>query len=177
MREVKKNTKGRYLARTLSYPALLLETVLVSAACAVLALTVNAVRAEGISLIQKTEYEILVPCPETTGEVETLSPDVVRGASRAARVIDARPKADFETWHVPQARSVPYDYLEPVSGATLRDIASSGAKRVIVYGDGADPDCGEHLARELAGKGIKNVGFIKGGAPALMGSSREGGRP
>lgn len=177
MREVMARPLGRYLARTLSYRALLLEAIVVAAVCAALALSINATRTGGIPLIQKTEYEILVPCPETTGEVETLAPDVLRAGTPSAIIIDARPNAAFATWHLPQARSIVYDYLGPVSQASLREIASSGAKQVIVYGDGADPDCGEHLARELAGKGIRNVGFILGGAPALRDSPQEGGQP
>ena len=168
---------GRYLAQTATYRTLLLEALVVTAACAVLALFFNALRSNGIPLVQKTEYEILVPCPETTGEVDSFAPDILDEDSQEALFVDARPKAAFDGWHLQEARNITYDYLEPVSLDELRSIVSSGAKRVIVYGDGADPDSGEHLARELSGKGIRNVGFIVGGAPALMTSLREGGQP
>ncbi len=44
---------------------------------------------------------------------------------------------------------------------------------MVVYGDGGDPDSGEQLARELAGKGIRNVGFVRGGAPAILAARGE----
>jgi hypothetical protein len=37
----------------------------------------------------------------------------------------------------------------------------------VVFGDGGNPDSGEQLAREIAGKGIRNVRFVEGGAPLL----------
>jgi 3-mercaptopyruvate sulfurtransferase SseA len=45
-------------------------------------------------------------------------------------------------------------------------ITRSNAKRVIVYGDGDNPDSGREWARLLSGGGIRNVNFIDGGAPA-----------
>jgi hypothetical protein len=39
---------------------------------------------------------------------------------------------------------------------------------VIVYGDGGRPDSGEYLGKEISGRGIKNVYFIRGGAPAVL---------
>jgi hypothetical protein len=50
-----------------------------------------------------------------------------------------------------------------------RSIAASGASRVVVYGDGGRPDSGEHLGREISGRGIKNVFFVRGGAAAVLG--------
>ena len=70
-------------------------------------------------------------------------------------------------WHPTGAIAVPFDYLEPTSPEQVRRIASSGAGRVVVFGDGNNPDSGEQLAREIAGKGIRNVRFVEGGAPLL----------
>lgn len=68
--------------------------------------------------------------------------------------------------------NVPYDYLDPTPGSVIeelaRRIARSKAQRVYVYGDGEDPDSGEQLAREISGKGVRNVFFVRGGAPALQ---------
>jgi hypothetical protein len=47
---------------------------------------------------------------------------------------------------------------------------------VVVVGDGEDPDSGRELARELAGKGLKNMAYVTGGAPALK-AALTGGRP
>ena len=38
---------------------------------------------------------------------------------------------------------------------------------MVVYGDGLEPDSGEELAKEIAGKGIRNVSFVQGGVKAL----------
>jgi hypothetical protein len=46
----------------------------------------------------------------------------------------------------------------------------------MVFGDGQDPDSGEQLARELAGRGIRNVRFVQGGAPALAATANGGAR-
>ena len=84
------------------------------------------------------------------------------------KVIDSRSSEDFRFWHFPGAISIPFDYLSPVESGDLGKIASSGASRVIVYGDGMVPDSGRELARELSGQGIKNVCFIEGGAINLI---------
>ncbi len=66
--------------------------------------------------------------------------------------------------------NVPYDWLDPVPEETLaelaRAIAASGVTRVVVYGDGGRPDSGEHLGKEISGRGIKNVYFIRRGFQA-----------
>ena len=71
---------------------------------------------------------------------------------------------------------MPYDWLDPIPGADMqrlaRAIAASRATRVVVYGDGERPDSGEHLGREISGRGIKNVSFVRGGAPALLGEGK-----
>jgi rhodanese-related sulfurtransferase len=85
-------------------------------------------------------------------------------------VVDARSGAEFEAWHHPRARSIPFDYLEPVSKAHLDALLAARASAIVVYGDGADPDSGQELAKELAGLGLRNVFFVQGGAPALGGA-------
>jgi rhodanese-related sulfurtransferase len=153
------------------------DALVVVVACAVAGLTVNALRANGIPLIQKEPYQILVPCPETGGHADAIRPGdpVLREAG--GLFIDARTAADFAAWHPAGALHVPYDYLEPTASSTLNRITASGAKRVIVYGDGGDPDSGEQLAREIAGKGIRNVGFLVGGASALQSAPTEARSP
>jgi hypothetical protein len=133
-----------------SLVAVIRDTLLVAMGCVAFGLAVNAMRPNGIPLVQRADYEILVPCPETSGEVEALPAEDVRLRVDSTLLVD-----------------VVFDYLEPTPAAVLRQIAASGAQRVAVYGDGGDPDSGEQLARELSGKGIKNVGFVVGGAPVL----------
>jgi hypothetical protein len=150
---------------------------LVAVVCSVLGVVANAFRPGGIAFFQRTQYEILVPCPETEGEVKTIAADdPVLGAKRTL-ILDARSPAEYGRWHLPAAMDVPFDYLVQVDPKTLRVIAASGAARVVVYGDGRDPDSGEHLAKEISGRGIRNVGFVPGGAPSLRKSPAGGGPP
>lgn len=145
--------------------------------CALVAAAFNALRPAGIAFVQRTEYEILVPCPEGTAD----APAIAAGdpALRDARtlLVDARASSEHRRWHPEGSLSVPFDYLEPVSPEQLRTIVASKAVRVVVFGDGGDPDSGEQLARELAGKGIRNVHFVPGGAVRLQGPSAQGGTP
>lgn len=131
----------------------------------------NAARPSGIPFVRREPYQILVPCPDLAGETQAMPSTDPRLKEAGTLVVDARPAAEFERWRLPGARHVPFDFLEPIERVALEAIASSGAARVVVYGDGGDPDTGRELARELAGKGIRNVFYVEGGAPALRGGT------
>lgn len=150
------------------------EAAVVVVACAMVASTLNAVRADGIPFLQREDYAILVPCPETSGQVESIDPRSAPKNSPRVLWVDARVKGEFHEWHPEGAVNMVFDYLTPVDRPAIGLIISSGAKEVIVYGDGQDPDSGEQLALELAGKGIRNIRYMVGGAPALR-RAQEGG--
>jgi len=135
--------------------------------CAGIAFAFNALRREGIPLVQKIEYEILVPCPETLGEADPVPADSPLLTDGRTLLLDARSPEEHARWSREGSWNVPFDYLSPTDPAVVKRIASSKAARVVVYGDGADPDSGEQLAREIAGRGIRNVGFVPGGAVSL----------
>ena len=146
------------------------------------AVAVNAwVHPEPIPLIARRHYDILVPCPEPGGEVEPVPADDPRLGSPDTYTVDARSRAEYDQWHLPGSQNLPYRYLDPTPPAALRSLAAaiarSGARQVAAYGDGADPDTGELLGREISGHGIHNVLYVRGGAPALLGMSeaRTGG--
>jgi hypothetical protein len=159
------------------WPAVLRDAAIVVLACAFVAITSNSVRSDGIPLLQRDEYQILVPCPETAGEAPAVTPEASGLQDPNVLVVDARAAQAFAQWHVARAINVPFDYLEPTPPDVIRHIASSGAREVLAYGDGNDPDSGEQLARELSGKGIRNVRFVSGGAPALMVIKQQGSTP
>jgi hypothetical protein len=150
-----------------------LEAAAITASAALLALVVNAVRSNGLPLVASAPYEVLVPCPEPGGPVQPIEPGDPALAAQRTFLIDALEPAAFERAHHPRAVNVPYDWLDPVPDAEMRTlaraIAASRATRVVVYGDGGRPDSGEHLGREISGRGIKNVAFVRGGALALLG--------
>jgi hypothetical protein len=168
--------ESRAVARTQMQPfrRVLLDATAVALAGVVTALVINALRSDGLALVADTPYQTLVPCPEPGGPVEALdfrSPDI---SSPGSVIVDARSKAEFDEHHLSGAVNVPYDWLDPVPEDTLAELASSiaasGATRVVVYGDGGRPDSGEYLGKEISGRGIKNVFFIRGGAPTALGS-------
>lgn len=148
------------------------DAVIVAAVAAIVGILFNLVRPEGIPLVADTPYEIFVPCPEPLGEVESILPsstalDADEVASGRTLVIDAGSTSDYSSWHLPGAINVTFDYIEPVADSVIRRVASSRARVVVVYGDGAEPDSGRELAREIAGRGVSNVAFVQGGVQAL----------
>jgi len=151
----------------------LLDACLIVLTGFVVALVVNFLRVDGLPLVARTPYMTLVPCPEPGGPVESLEAGSPEVASPKSFRVDSRSQSEFDTQHLPGAVNVHYDWLDPLPEATLaelaRSIAASGATRVVVYGDGGRPDSGEYLAKEISGRGIKNVHFIRGGAPAALG--------
>lgn len=136
---------------------------------------VNLLRPSPLAWVADTPYDTLVPCPEGLGHADELKPGDPLLSVADSMVVDARAAAAFTAWHYPRATSVPFDYLEPPPADMVRAILKSGARRVIVYGDGDDPDSGIELARELAGQGVRNVFYVAGGAPALGQPSRTDG--
>lgn len=151
------------------WTSVLRDAVLVVLLGTGLALATNALRTQHkLPLRARSAPEILVPCPEVRGDAAAIAPAEVRPAAPGVALIDAREAEAFARWHLPGALSIPFDYLEPPSPEAVKRVLSTRARRVVVYGDGADPDSGEQLARALAGRGIRNVGYVKGGAPALQ---------
>lgn len=150
------------------------DAALVVVGSAVVAMSLNALRRDRLPWIQRAEYQILVPCPETAGQAGEVPADRALLEAPHMLVLDARSTRDYRAWHVERALHVAFDYLEPTPSDMVRRLASSGAKEVVVYGDGLDPDSGEQLARELSGKGLRNVRFVRGGAPALIALEHQG---
>lgn len=154
---------------------------LVVLASSAVGLLSNVVRSERLPWIQTAEYDILVPCPEPVGDATEMSADEPLLTDATSLVIDARTEAEFKAWHVPGALNVEFDWLGPPLDAEVQTVARNAAKsraqRVVVYGDGDDPDSGQEWARLLSGARIKNVFYVKGGAPAVRKVLQPGGAP
>ena len=154
-----------------------LEAATIAVIASLIAGAFNALRPAGLPMIARTAYETLVPCPEPGGPVVALEPGATEIDAASSYIVDARARIEYEESRIEGAVNVPYDWLEPVPDDVLADlarsIAASRAVRVIVYGDGGRPDSGEYLGREISGRGIKNVFFVVGGAPAVVASEVE----
>jgi hypothetical protein len=148
------------------------DAALVVVASVVMAVTLNGLRAQGIPWIRTEPFETLVPCPEPAGDVGVVRPVDLLASDPTLLLVDARAASSFAGWHLPGAVHLPFDYLEPLSDAQVREVVRRGAARVVVYGDGEDPDTGRELARLLAGRGVRNVSYVEGGAPALQAGER-----
>lgn len=148
------------------------DAAVATAVSAAVGLAVNAVRPSGLPLVATAPYQTLVPCPEPGGPVEPITSGDPSIFSERTFLIDARAAAEYRCGHLAGALNLPYDWLDPVPEDELQRIAgaiaATGATRVVVYGDGGRPDSGEHLGREISGRGIKNVRVISGGAPAVL---------
>lgn len=151
------------------------DAALISALAAALALTVNAARTDSLPIVAAEEYAILVPCPVALTDIEAVEPSDPRVQDDRTLLIDARTAEEFAAWHLEGARNVVNDYLDPVPESTFEklvdEILETGVRQVVVYGDGDDPDSGWDMGRQLAGKGMRNVFYVNGGAPALRGDA------
>lgn len=147
------------------------DAVLLVTGASVVGILVNFVHPDRIPFVTREAYEVLVPCPEPGGEVASMAADDPQLLAPETLLVDARGREEHAAWRLGNAMNVPYDYLDPtppdVIATLARQIARSRAQQVVVYGDGDEPDSGEQLAREISASGIKNVYFVRGGAPAI----------
>lgn len=159
-----------------SFRVVVRDAVLLGLLASGLALAVNALRpTRRLPLVAREPHEILRPCPETSGHAEPLEASALRPGEPGLVVLDARSAEEFRAWHMPGARLLSFDYLTPVSRQRVKELLRLRPRRVVVYGDGENPDSGEQMARQIAGLGLKRVHFVRGGAAALKGV--RGGRP
>jgi rhodanese-related sulfurtransferase len=165
--------KVRDFSRFLRILTMIRDAFLVFIIATILAVVINTFRENGIPLVAKEEFEILVPCPAPIGEATAINEDDLLIRDPTSLLIDARSREEFDEWHLPQALNQPFDWLaeqdevDRQAAKVAKNIARSRKQHVVVYGDGGNPDSGEHWAALLSESGIKNVVFISGGAGAL----------
>ena len=161
----------------LELAVVLRDAIMLSAVSVMVGLLINLVHPNAIPYVATTEYETVVPCPVAGGEVTAIEADDPSLQDDTTLFVDARTSEEYQRIHYRDAVNVTYDYLEPTPEQTLKELArkltSSKAHRVVVYGDGDEPDTGEQLGKEISGFGVKNVYFVRGGAPALVGTQRQ----
>jgi hypothetical protein len=151
------------------------DAILLVLLAAGIGLAANALRPSGrIAMVAREPHEILKPCPEAGGRVEPIEAASLSVSEPGLLLLDGRAADAFAAWHAHGARSLPFDYLEPVSREAVAKLLTLRPRRVVVYGDGENPESGEQLAKQIAGQGLKNVFFVRGGAPALHRLSQSG---
>jgi len=95
--------------------------------------------------------------------VHLVGPATVRQASEtgAAKLLDARPAADYYAGHIPRAQSLPFDLATEMLANMQLDLARD--QPLIIYC--ARPDCDEglELALYLRRAGFTNVVLFAGG--------------
>jgi rhodanese-related sulfurtransferase len=151
------------------------DATLVAVLAVAAAAATNALRDAPFPWIAVAAYDLFVPCPEPLGDAKAVSPMEPIVRAERTLVVDARDRAAHSDWHLSGAMHVPFDWIDAVPDEAVRRVAASGAAAVVVYGDGGDPDSGRELARELSGRGVRNVHYVEGGAPALRGDGHPPG--
>lgn len=129
----------------------------------VLALSVNALRPDGLPLVERPAARTIQP-----GVASTIS---LPGAlklyhAHTALFLDARDPYMFNQAHIPGALSVP----PGKSALVMSQLTTDPGRMIITYCDG--PECGrsEQLARELKDKGLPNVRIMTEGWYAWLNS-------
>lgn len=156
------------------------DALWVTIASSAVGLGFNALRAEGIPLVARADYALLVPCPVEGGEVRPLEAAAVDWTGGTDLLVDAREAPAAAACPLPSAELVPYDFLDDVDPARVAALVARPAARVVVVGDGGTPDSGAELGAELAAEGVRNVHHVIGGWPAArahLGLDCPGGAP
>jgi rhodanese-related sulfurtransferase len=149
-------------------PSLFIRMIVLVFLFSLVGVVVNILRPQPLAWVATVPYEVFVPCPEILGDSIAVEPSLPLLTDAGILWIDARSKDEYDIWHIKNAVNIPFDYLEPVDDKHVSFILNSGAKRIIIYGDGGKPDSGNELGAELSGKGIRNIHHIEGGSVALQ---------
>ncbi len=145
--------------------ALFLRSVLIITVSCVLALAANALRPNGIPLVQAWELRNLAVCTDgkripwlKLAEAQALF------SKGEALFLDARIPEDYAEGHIQGAFNLPYDefdhYLEPLLG----ELPATGP--LITYCGGTDCHSSIELAIKLCDNNLGDVKIFFGGAEA-----------
>lgn len=158
---------------------ILLKAALIVAVSAVVAVTTNAVRPDGIPLVTDVPYEIFAPCRDSEVVSEALFADQITDQQNTDIVyVDARPKGAFVAAHAEGALNIPYSALfgaaEQDIARLRKKIAENQIREVVVYGVVEDPaargekiELSKSLAEQLTEAGIPGVKYVEGGLATL----------
>ncbi len=134
------------------------QTAYILVLAVVLALGVNAIRPDGIPLVQATDSAVQLDA--ANGEI-SIKDAAMLFISRRAVFLDARSLMEFEAGHIQGALSAPaedFDYAFKEIAPKLQD-----AETIITYCDGERCQLSHELAEMLKARGFNNVYVLKNG--------------
>lgn len=140
------------------------RSVILAAACVLIGVVFNSVRASGIDLVAPVEYQIYVPCPESLAEVGTTNAADVQNKT-ALLYVDARPVDEFQKAHIKGAESFPYPLLGDPEPARVEALKRKGLP-IVTYCEGGRSKFGEMMAKLLTELGVEDVTHLEGGLEA-----------
>jgi rhodanese-related sulfurtransferase len=128
---------------------------------AALALLVNGVRKDGLSLVMPFPPEHR--CPSRIKEGRAIpANEALRFHGRAeAAFVDARPKESYDRGHVEGAINLPYSFLDEIPRETVARLRKYTT--IIVYCNTEDAERSKLMAGELSEAGLKEVSYLEGG--------------
>jgi rhodanese-related sulfurtransferase len=138
-----------------------LQILAVTAFSAVLALIVNGLREEGLSLVVPFPPEYRCPSRMAEGVGTGIKDALQSFAKGEILFVDARPREAFEKGHIRGAISVPYSFVEALPQEAVDRI--KGHTTVIVYCNSKDAERSRLMAGELSESGVKGVSYLEGG--------------
>lgn len=139
------------------------RAVIMTAGCVLIGVVFNAVRAEGIDLVARAEYEIFVPCPESLVEAETSSAEDV--LTKTVLYLDARPEEDCQRERIKGAICFPYPLLGDPAPEKVEQLKRRNVP-IVTYGEGGRDRSGEMMAKLLTELGVSEVSHLEGGLTA-----------
>lgn len=139
-------------------PRILGQSLGILALSAVLALAVNAVRPDGLPLVQAAQSAVQLS--QSGGEIALKDAALLFLSSRAV-FLDARSQYEFEQGHIQGALNLPpREFASQFQDLKPRLV---GTEAVIAYCDGEGCQLSQVLAEHLRGAGLKNVYVLKNG--------------
>jgi rhodanese-related sulfurtransferase len=137
-----------------------------------LALTVNALRSQGLPIMMTFPPEYQCPSLAQAGRPLKVAQALSLMMSRGHVVfVDARSRDLFELGHIEGAINVPYSLIQPIPKEAIRRLKSF--RTVVIYCNTKDSEESSLMAGELRQEGVEGAAYLEGGFLEWV---REGGK-
>ena len=148
----------------------LLQSIGIVILSGALGIAVNALRAEGIPLVERWQEKVLNE--QLTGGLPAVSLKQAKEAHESgdALFVDARDPEFFEQGHIPGAVSLPVRDFESVFPRLKEKLRA--APRVITYCDGASCEMSVELTEKLLFADIEYIEIFTGGIQQWQGAGQ-----